>query len=180
MTERVTATGIMFFANVLGVSFGFLTSVYYVTEASNLNTYLFYMAICLSLASIPSIFVFRNKPELPANSSSENTNKIDVMPTVKMIFTNAKTLLITLSLSLYLGISWTLISIIDILLADYGNEQIALIGLCINVSGTISGTLTTYLVDKAMQKGGKPNYDKFLRIFATISLISLFLFSLML
>ncbi|KAL4489385.1 hypothetical protein ABPG72_002681 [Tetrahymena utriculariae] len=180
MSERVTATGIMYFGNVLGVSFGFLTSVYYVTDSSKLNTYLFYMAICLSLAAPFSIFVFKNKPTEPANQSSSNTNKIDVIQTVKMIFTSPKTLLITVSLSLYLGISWTLISIIDILLSDYGNQQIALIGLCINVSGTISGTTTTYLLDKVMQKGKKPNYDLYLRLFATISLISIFIFSLML
>ena len=79
MNERVTATGIMLFSNTLGLSFGFLTSVYYVVLPSLINTYMFYLALCLSLAFVLGLFVFRDKPNKLANLSSGNSNKMEVI-----------------------------------------------------------------------------------------------------
>jgi len=88
-----------------------------------MSSYLLLTAIALSAAFLPGLFIFRDKPAVPANQSSDNEdNKIDMLKTVKLILTTPHNLLITLSLSLFLGISWTLISVIDILLADYGNQ----------------------------------------------------------
>lgn len=80
MTERVTATGIMIFSNVMGLSIGFLTSAYFVSDVSNMSNYLLLTAIVLSAAFVPGIFVFRDKPAVPANQSSDNEdNKIDML-----------------------------------------------------------------------------------------------------
>ena len=122
MAERVTATGIMIFLNVLGLSIGFLTSAYMVTKESEMSNYLLIAAIALSASFIPGLFIFKDKPKTHANQSSDNKDKIDVLQTCKLILTTPHNLLITTSLSLFLGISWTLISVIDILLDDYGNE----------------------------------------------------------
>lgn len=60
--ERLTATGIMLFSNVLGLSFGFLTSVYYVNQPAHIPNYIFYMAVCLSLSFLPGLFIFHDQP----------------------------------------------------------------------------------------------------------------------
>lgn len=76
--ERSTATGLMFFSNVIGVSLGFLTSVYYITSFDDFPTYMAASAILMSLSPLPALFVIRDKPRIPANISSGNTEKLEV------------------------------------------------------------------------------------------------------
>ena len=70
----------------------------------------------ISLIPVVLCLVFmKNNPKTPPNYSI-TTHHLSMIDSIKAVFFNPKNLIDTIALSLYLGINWTFLSVLDYIL----------------------------------------------------------------
>lgn len=74
---------------------------------------------------------------------------MNLKKSLKLLWKRPKNILNLLILSSFLGLSWTLVSVVEEILPDsYGVLDIGLIGLTMNVAGTIGGLVGSIYMEK--------------------------------
>lgn len=91
---------------------------------------------------------------------------------VKILFGRWQNIIDLLSLSMGLGVNWTIISVVAILLQPFGYTQIqiGIVGLWFCVVGTIAGLAATLFLDWQIRQGVLPSYDFLIQIFMVMAL----------
>ena len=76
-------------------------------------------------------------------------NKLDIMESVKIIFSKWNYFADILSMAMGLGVNWTIISVIAILMQPFGYSQIqiGIVGLFFSLVGTLAGLFATLYLD---------------------------------
>ena len=115
---------------------------------------------------LPAFFIFKDKPDIPPSPSQadENTKKLDVITSLKMLFTNIRFIYLLIATLFVVGYYDVMGTIINSLFDLYGitGQQSSIIYAVSSVAGMIASLVISCLLDK---------YKKF-KLFQVILCIS--------
>lgn len=180
--ERILATSLVFFINIQGLSYGSLSSAYYVgDDKTKIHAHLFIQAIVLSVPAFLCLVFMKNKPKYPANVAS-TTQHLSSVESIKLIFFHLRNLLDVLSLTLFLGLNWTFLTVLDLILSPHGYvpTDICWLSTVMNLAGLAGGIIPTVIIDKQLSKNKVPKYDLFIRMLSLISFATIIILAFIL
>lgn len=90
-----------------------------------------------------------NKPKHPANIAS-TTVHLSPVESIKLIFCHVKNFFDVLALSLFLGMNWTFLSVIGLILDSdiYSSIDICWISTVMNLAGLLGGMVPTIILER--------------------------------
>ena len=101
---------------------------------------------------IPAFFIFKDKPDIPPSpsQSDENAEKIDLITSLKMLFTNKRFIYLLMATLFVVGYYDVMGTIINSLFDLYGitGQQSSVIYAVSSVAGMIASLIISWLLDK--------------------------------
>ncbi|KRX07330.1 Major facilitator superfamily domain, general substrate transporter [Pseudocohnilembus persalinus] len=178
--ERPVAISIAFFCNILGLSFFQLVACYMVKQQQDLNDFLLFQGIFMAVPFILSILFIKNKPKHSVTQITEESHvKLGTIEGIKKCYFHFHTLISIFCLSMYLGLTWTFDSVIEMILGEsYSQLQLGYVNLAMNSAGTVGGLLSSFYIEKQLNNKQIPKYDFFIKVFSTISFLLLIVFTI--
>lgn len=168
---RVAATAVMSLANPLGGALGQLIDPFLAETADDIPNMVLYISIIVSLvswdsktrlseawtanvykatvASIPSFFI-PAAPPTPCSPSS-TTHKMDIIPSLKLLFTSPEFYMVLIPFNFYVGLFNSMSSLLNQILYPYGftEDEAGIAGAVLIVVGLVTAAITSPLIDRS-------------------------------
>ena len=160
-------------ADTVGIFVGFLWNLAFIKEDASKEdfhdqvfNYILSEFILNIVFCIPAFFIFKDKPDIPPSpsQSDENTKQLDVLTSLKMLFTNIRFVYLLIATLFVVGYYDVMGTIINSLFDLYGitGQESSIIYAVSSVAGMIASLVISWLLDK---------YKKF-KLFQVILCIS--------
>ena len=160
-------------ADTVGIFIGFLWNLGFIKENATKEdfhdqvfNYILSEFILNIVFCIPAFFIFKDKPDIPPSPSQadENTKQLDVLTSLKMLFTNIRFVYLLIATLFVVGYYDVMGTIINSLFDLYGitGQQSSVIYAVSSVAGMIASLVISWLLDR---------YKKF-KLFQVILCIS--------
>ncbi|CAD8137584.1 unnamed protein product [Paramecium pentaurelia] len=183
IVPRLLATSLGSFFQYIGMAFAYGFSSFYfdiTDEQSIVNTKINEMnlmiAIFNTVGAVLFFMFFRNRPPHPASNSDNIVKDTIWKSTVKML-TKEESVIDLLSLGIFIELGWVQTTIISFELYPFGYTQaeVAINGTVYQISGVAVGLWASIKLDSQAKQGIQPDYDRYIKIFTSIGMITLIL-----
>jgi MFS family permease len=169
---RVAATAVMSLANPFGGALGQLIDPFWAENPEDIPNMVLYISIIVSslslvgrrrvwkpvaksslvqatVAAIPSFFV-PAAPPTPCSPSS-TTHKMDILPSLRLLFTSPEFYMILIPFHVYVGLFNSLSSLLNQILYPYAfsEEEAGIAGAILIVVGLVTSAITSPLIDRS-------------------------------
>ncbi|CAK78897.1 unnamed protein product (macronuclear) [Paramecium tetraurelia] len=181
--ERLLATSLGSFFQYVGMAFAYGFSSFYfnVTDEqsvvnSKINEMNLMIAIFNTVGAVFLLMFLRNRPPQPASNSDNIVKDTIWKSTVKMI-TKEESVIDLMALGIFIGLGWVYTTIISLEMYPFGYTQaeVAINGTVYQISGVAVGLWASIKLDSQAKQGIQPDYDRYIKIFTTIGMITLIL-----
>ena len=146
-------------ADTVGIFIGFLWNLGFIKENATKEdfhdqvfNYILSEFILNIVFCIPAFFIFKDKPDIPPSPSQadENTKQLDVVTSLKMLFTNKRFVYLLIATLFVVGYYDVMGTIINSLFDLYGitGQQSSVIYAVSSVAGMIASLVISWLLDK--------------------------------
>ena len=146
-------------ADTVGIFVGFLWNIAFVDENAETEkykdqvfNYILSEFILNIVFCIPAFFIFKDKPDIPPSpsQSDEKSEKIDLITSLKMLFTNVRFIFLLIATLFVVGYYDVMGTIINSLFDLYGitGEQSSIIYAVSSVAGMLASLVISWLLDK--------------------------------
>ena len=146
-------------ADTVGIFVGFLWNLGFIKEDASKEdfkdqvfNYILSEFILNIVFCIPAFFIFKDKPDIPPSpsQSDENAEKIDLITSLKMLFTNKRFIYLLMATLFVVGYYDVMGTIINSLFDLYGitGQQSSVIYAVSSVAGMIASLVISWLLDK--------------------------------
>ena len=146
-------------ADTVGIFVGFLWNIAFVDENAETEkykdqvfNYILSEFILNIVFCIPAFFIFKDKPDIPPSpsQSDEKAEKIDLITSLKMLFTNVRFIFLLIATLFVVGYYDVMGTIINSLFDLYGitGEQSSIIYAVSSVAGMLASLVISWLLDK--------------------------------
>ena len=111
------------------------------------------MAGVMSFAMVIALVFIKNKPKFPPNNTSTEI-KMQLTDSLKLIFKKKENAFILISFSLFVGVSWSFLTVLDFILEPegYTTLDIGYLGIIMSTTGTVGGIVATIYLDRQLSK----------------------------
>ena len=146
-------------ADTVGIFVGFLWNMAFIDEDAprdeyrdQVFNYILSEFILNVVFCLPAFFIFKDKPDIPPSpsQSDDNSKKIGLVQSLKMLFTNIRFIYLLIATLFVVGYYDVMGTIINSLLDMYGitREQCSIIYAVSSVAGMIASLVISWLLDK--------------------------------